>query len=196
MTPDAAVWQLVLPMILMGVGNACIWAPVSATAMRNLPIQQAGAGSGVYNATRQVGGVLGSAAIAVLMDSRLAHFGLGGVGSPEGGGRARCRRGRATSSRRRWPSRCCCPAVVLLVGFAAALCFERPEHTGFPAAPRAGSSGLTAPDAHTDGAMRRAPPMTSRRHLIEAPAERRCSHASTTRAAMPASAALPQARGS
>ena len=33
----------------------------------------AGAGAGVYNATRQVGSVLGSAAIAVLMDTRLAH---------------------------------------------------------------------------------------------------------------------------
>ncbi len=53
-----------------------IWAPNSATATRNLPIQQAGAGAGVYNATRQVGAVLGSAAIAVFMDARLAAQGL------------------------------------------------------------------------------------------------------------------------
>ena len=38
--------------------------------------QLAGAGAGVYNATRQVGAVLGSAAIAVLMDSRIAAQGL------------------------------------------------------------------------------------------------------------------------
>ena len=63
-------------MIVFGIGNAFVWAPNSATATRNLPVQLAGAGSGVYNATRQVGAVLGSAAIAVLMDSRLAAEGL------------------------------------------------------------------------------------------------------------------------
>jgi EmrB/QacA subfamily drug resistance transporter len=46
--------------------------PARRTATRNLPMQLAGAGSGVYNATRQVGAVLGSAAIAVLIDSRIA----------------------------------------------------------------------------------------------------------------------------
>ena len=133
MTPDAAVWQLVLPMILMGVGNACIWAPVSATTMRNLPIQQAGAGSGVYNATRQVGGVLGSAAIAVLMDSRLAHFGLSGMGNPEAGGGAMPPQ-VADEFAKAMAQSLLLPGVVLVLGFAASLCFERPKHTGFPAA--------------------------------------------------------------
>jgi EmrB/QacA subfamily drug resistance transporter len=76
MTPDSHVWEILLPMVLLGVGNACVWAPLSATATRNLPMELAGAGAGVYNATRQVGAVLGSAAIAVLMDSRLAAHGL------------------------------------------------------------------------------------------------------------------------
>ena len=57
-------------MALLGIGMAGIWAPLAATATRNLPMQLAGAGSGVYNATRQVGAVLGSAAIAVLIDAR------------------------------------------------------------------------------------------------------------------------------
>ena len=72
------------PMTAMGVGMAFIWSPLAATATRNLPPELAGAGSGVYNATRQVGAVLGSAAIAVLMDSRIAAHGLvfhGGSGS-------------------------------------------------------------------------------------------------------------------
>jgi EmrB/QacA subfamily drug resistance transporter len=72
MTPEAATWQILLPMTLLGIGNAGVWAPNSATATRNLPPQLAGAGAGVYNATRQLGAVLGSAAIAVLMDARLA----------------------------------------------------------------------------------------------------------------------------
>ena len=43
--------------------------PLGATATRNLPMQSAGAGSGVYNATRQVGAVLGTAAIAALIQA-------------------------------------------------------------------------------------------------------------------------------
>ena len=82
MTPDSATWEILLPMALLGFGMAGIWAPLAATATRNLPLRMAGAGAGVYNATRQVGAVLGSAAIAVLMDSRLAAQGLtaGGAG--------------------------------------------------------------------------------------------------------------------
>ena len=61
MTPDTSIWGILLPMGVFGIGNAFVWAPNSATATRNLPMQLAGAGSGVYNATRQVGAVLGSA---------------------------------------------------------------------------------------------------------------------------------------
>ena len=86
MTPDSATWQLLLPMALLGIGNAGVWAPNSATATRNLPMHRAGAGAGVYNATRQVGAVLGSAAIAVLMDARLAAEGLQFSPSEAGGG--------------------------------------------------------------------------------------------------------------
>jgi len=61
MTPATPIWRLVLPLTAMGIASAFIWSPLAATATRNLPLQQAGAGSGVYNATRQVGSVLGSA---------------------------------------------------------------------------------------------------------------------------------------
>ena len=66
---------------------AFIWSPLAATATRNLPPQLAGAGSGVYNATRQVGSVLGSASMAAFMTSRIsaemppAADGPGGEGS-------------------------------------------------------------------------------------------------------------------
>ncbi|MGA8986480.1 DHA2 family efflux MFS transporter permease subunit [Aeromicrobium sp.] len=78
LTPTTPVWQLLLPMALFGVSNACLWAPLSATATRNLPMASAGAGAGVYNTTRQVGAVLGSAAIASLIEARLAANQLGG----------------------------------------------------------------------------------------------------------------------
>ncbi|HZQ33419.1 MAG TPA: MFS transporter [Mycobacterium sp.] len=73
MTPTTAMWRLVLPFAAMGVGMAFIWSPLAATATRNLPPQLAGAGSGVYNATRQVGSVLGSASMAALMTWRISN---------------------------------------------------------------------------------------------------------------------------
>ena len=72
MDPGASVILLLLPFVLIGIGNACIWGPLSLTATRNLPPSQAGAGSGVYNEMRQVGSVLGSAGIATLMADRIA----------------------------------------------------------------------------------------------------------------------------
>ncbi|MDX1892662.1 DHA2 family efflux MFS transporter permease subunit [Mycolicibacterium sp. 050158] len=71
MTPTTPIWRLLLPFVLMGVGMAFIWSPLAATATRNLPPRLAGAGSGVYNTTRQVGGVLGSAGMAALMTSQI-----------------------------------------------------------------------------------------------------------------------------
>ena len=71
MTPTTPIWRLLLPLGVMGLGMAFIWAPLGATATRNLPPRLAGAGSGVYNATRQVGSVLGSASMAAFMSARL-----------------------------------------------------------------------------------------------------------------------------
>jgi EmrB/QacA subfamily drug resistance transporter len=71
MTPTTPIWRIVLPLIAMGAGMAFIWSPLAATATRNLPPHLAGAGSGVYNSTRQVGSVLGSAGMAAFMTSRI-----------------------------------------------------------------------------------------------------------------------------
>lgn len=77
MTAATPVWRLAVPMGVLGLGMAFVWGPLAATATRNLPPAQAGAGSGVYNATRQVGAVLGSATMASLMASRAAAAPLG-----------------------------------------------------------------------------------------------------------------------
>jgi EmrB/QacA subfamily drug resistance transporter len=69
---DVNDWpRLLLPSAVLGLANACIWSPISVTATRNLPPALAGAGSGVYNTTRQIGAVLGSASIAALIQARL-----------------------------------------------------------------------------------------------------------------------------
>ncbi|MCW2830115.1 MAG: transporter [Aeromicrobium sp.] len=77
-SPETPVWELCLPMALFGVSNACLWAPLSATTTRNLPMASAGSGAGVYNTTRQIGAVLGSAAIAALIQARLSANGVEG----------------------------------------------------------------------------------------------------------------------
>lgn len=78
MIPDQNIAQLLAAGAVFGVANACTWGPVSITATRNLPMSMAGAGSGVYNTTRQLGAVLGSAALAAIMSARLAeHLGQG-----------------------------------------------------------------------------------------------------------------------
>lgn len=70
--PDTPIWMFLLPSALTGIASSGIWAPLATTATRNLGQREAGAGAGVYNTTRQIGSVLGSAAIAALIQSRLA----------------------------------------------------------------------------------------------------------------------------
>jgi len=100
---DVPVWVLLIPIGLMGVANGCVWAPTSSTAMRRLDPAIAGAGSGVYNTTRQVGAVLGSAAIGALMQTRMAATGDAAQGIAEA----------------MW-----LPAVVVLVGGVATMFFR------------------------------------------------------------------------
>ncbi|MCP1387422.1 DHA2 family efflux MFS transporter permease subunit [Corynebacterium sp. TA-R-1] len=75
-----------LSSVFYGVGNAMIWGPLSMVATRNLERQLAGAGSSVYNTTRQIGAVIGSAAVAAMMSAQL-RANLGDGAAQAGGGR-------------------------------------------------------------------------------------------------------------
>ncbi|GFG67332.1 MFS transporter [Mycobacterium kubicae] len=70
--PDTPIWRLVLPLMASGVGMAFVWSPLAATATRHLPPELAGASSGVFNATRQLGAVLGSAGMAAFMTAQIS----------------------------------------------------------------------------------------------------------------------------
>ncbi len=131
MTPDASIWQLLLPIGLTGFASAGIWSTLSTTATRNLDLRLAGAGSGVYNATRQLGAVLGSAAIAAVMAASLSGRGLGnGVSqNPVGELPGPIREAYAAAmAHSMW-----LPAAALTVGFVASVCFARPPAAGKPA---------------------------------------------------------------
>ncbi|MDO9497954.1 MAG: MFS transporter, partial [Nocardioides sp.] len=119
-----------LPMALLGFGNACVWAPNSATATRNLPLHQAGAGAGVYNATRQVGAVLGAAGVAVLIDSRLTAQGLPTSFTPEGGASQLPDVVQGPFAEAMAQAMLLPPAILVL-GLLASLLFEQPRHQGF-----------------------------------------------------------------
>lgn len=103
---DWPLWLLVVPMTLMGVANAFIWGPISTTATITLPRHLSGAGAGVYNTTRQIGSVIGSAAVAALMQGLVAAHPLA-----------------TAMAWSMW-----LPAAAALAGALVTLAFERPAH--------------------------------------------------------------------
>lgn len=113
-----SVWWLIIPSVILGIGNSATFAPLSNAATYDLPPQSAGAGSGFYNAARQVGSVLGAAAVAMLIQSRLAAEvpGLGqGPLTPE----------QTEGYAHAMSQVLMLPAIVVLVGAVIALFFRR-----------------------------------------------------------------------
>ena len=141
------VWLICVFQVVLGAGNAFIWAPTAATANRNLPMHLAGAGSGVYNATRQVGSVVGSAAIAVMMDSRLAHYLPGASSHGEAGAAAISDPRVAELFSKAMQQSIMLPASLYILGLIAVLAYEKPRHEGYRAAPAAPAPAAPAPAA-------------------------------------------------
>jgi EmrB/QacA subfamily drug resistance transporter len=71
-TPTSAWYAFLAPLVVAGVGMGCTFAPMVTTAMRNIDPRMAGAASGVLNTVRQVGMVIGTAAVGALLQNRLA----------------------------------------------------------------------------------------------------------------------------
>ena len=135
MTPTSHVWQILLAAVLLGVANSLVWGPLSTSANRTLPRHLAGAGSGVYNTTRQMGSVIGSAAIAALMTARIdAHLpGAATMGTDRtSGGTGAMPPAVAEAFSKALAESMLLPAAVVLIGFAAAMFFERPRHLAEP----------------------------------------------------------------
>ncbi|MEU6191848.1 DHA2 family efflux MFS transporter permease subunit [Nocardia sp. NPDC047038] len=126
MKPDSSLVWFLVAAALAGFANACIWAPLASTATHNLPVQLAGAGAGVYNTTRQVGSVLGSAAISALVAARMTANGLGGGPVAEGGaGRGPLPEFVKDAFSTALGQSALLPAAVLLIGVAASVLFIR-----------------------------------------------------------------------
>jgi EmrB/QacA subfamily drug resistance transporter len=69
--PNSSWQSFVAPLIVAGIGMGCTFAPMVTTAMRNIQPQMAGAASGVLNTVRQVGLVIGTAAVGALLQNQL-----------------------------------------------------------------------------------------------------------------------------
>ncbi|MDC7804140.1 DHA2 family efflux MFS transporter permease subunit [Sphingomonas sp. BLCC-B65] len=128
MHADTPIWMFLLPSFLMGVGNSGMWGPLATTATRNLEPRQAGAGAGIYNTTRTIGSVLGSAAIAAFMQSRLeANLpGASNAGGDFGAGQLPAFVVDGFSNA--MAQTILLPAIVLLIGVVAVLFMQRPPH--------------------------------------------------------------------
>ncbi len=70
-TPHSAWYDFLAPMIVAGLGMGGTFPPMTTTAMRDVDPRMAGAASGVLNTTRQVGSVIGTAAVGALLQNRL-----------------------------------------------------------------------------------------------------------------------------
>ncbi|SDQ28162.1 drug resistance transporter, EmrB/QacA subfamily [Curtobacterium sp. UNCCL20] len=173
-------WVL-LPSALLGLANACMWGPLSVSATRNLSPRLAGAGSGVYNTTRQIGAVLGSAGIAALIEARItANFPVqsggvsaGGAEQQVGGLPGFLLQPFATAM----GQSLVLPAVVLVIAIVAALFLAKPKQT---VAWQQTGSVATQPDAAAPDAAAPAPAAAA------APAAAPAEHGVHAAAAAPA----------
>ncbi|MGH3273255.1 MAG: DHA2 family efflux MFS transporter permease subunit [Streptosporangiaceae bacterium] len=69
--PASAWYDFLAPQVLSGIGIGCTFAPMTTVAMRDVRPRMAGAASGVFNTTRQVGSVIGTAGVGALLQNRL-----------------------------------------------------------------------------------------------------------------------------
>jgi len=69
--PDSSWLVFLAPLVVAGLGMGCIFTPMVTVAMRNIEPRMAGAASGVLNTVRQVGLVIGTAAVGALLQNRL-----------------------------------------------------------------------------------------------------------------------------
>ena len=70
-TPTTSPLAMIAPLLVCGLGTGFIFSPMSNVTMGSVPRELTGSASGIFNTARQVGGVLGSAAIGVLLQARI-----------------------------------------------------------------------------------------------------------------------------
>jgi EmrB/QacA subfamily drug resistance transporter len=65
--------NLVLPLLLSGIGMGMVMAPVTTVVMQNTPVEQSGMGAGILSTTRQIGSVLGLSVLGAILQNQLVN---------------------------------------------------------------------------------------------------------------------------
>ncbi|MGM9386432.1 DHA2 family efflux MFS transporter permease subunit, partial [Streptomyces sp. NRRL F-5008] len=73
---DSSVWAIIPGQIVFGVGMGLVFAPTSTLAMQEIPPRLTGVASGMFTTFRQIGAVVGAAAVGALLQNRLAAEGV------------------------------------------------------------------------------------------------------------------------
>ncbi len=124
-----SIWLICVPMAMLGLANSFVWGPLSTAATANLPPLRAGAGAGVYNTTRQIGSVIGSAVVAMVMEARIAaHLPGAGNFAASAAGAASIPEFVRAGLAQAMADTMLVPAIVIAVASLVTLLFERPRH--------------------------------------------------------------------
>ncbi|MFO0661558.1 MAG: DHA2 family efflux MFS transporter permease subunit [Polyangiaceae bacterium] len=75
LTAEAGFWDLVRPNLVRSAGLGFIFIPVSVIALSDLPAQQRGNATGLFNLTRELGGSLGTAVMGTLVSNGMKRHG-------------------------------------------------------------------------------------------------------------------------
>lgn len=68
-----ATWlDFMLPATIIGLGLGCVFAPLLAEALRDVPAEILGSAAGLLTTTRQVGSAMGTAVVGAVLQNRLA----------------------------------------------------------------------------------------------------------------------------
>jgi EmrB/QacA subfamily drug resistance transporter len=71
--PQISSWQMAWPLVLSGYGFGLVVAPMVDAILTDVPVRDAGSGSGLLSTTQQVGMALGVALVGVLFFTQLDH---------------------------------------------------------------------------------------------------------------------------
>lgn len=71
--PNTSMWDVIWPTLIRGFGLGLLIAPVMASALNSVPLKKAGMASSILNLVQQMGGAIGIAALATVLNHR-AHF--------------------------------------------------------------------------------------------------------------------------
>ncbi|MFI6527911.1 MFS transporter [Streptomyces uncialis] len=78
---DITFWQMVLPLVVMGIGMGLIVAPLTDAILSEVPREHAGSASGLLNTVQQMGNALGLGLVSVVffgvIDEHVAPSALG-----------------------------------------------------------------------------------------------------------------------